>query len=258
MNPTQLAQQIKHKLKAVTWPSGGSLVFGEQGVRVFAGTPSEDQITAQRPLALVIIGAASADENHPDLLNQEFTVAVVVEVGGDPVGEFALVGGPVADMTKSAGKGLAEVCERVRYAVQSLSGADGVAIQITATTTAGPTPGNNGRHLAMAELQLSAVCTAQPFYMAPQRIRWTSGIWSWDGDCEDRFDFWRYRLVRKDGATPSSNTADGTTLYLGTVNGYTGAQTAGKTYTVFAEYDARGRGVAEGNSDPERGSYLVV
>lgn len=259
MNPWQLAQQIRHKLQAVTWPGvGGAVVFGDRGVRVCAGTPTDENVPPGFPWAMVLIGGAAADEDQPDLLLQDFTVAVAVNVGGDRYGEHALLGGSPASMMESGGRGLGEVMERARYAIQALSGADGVRIVVSATNTTGPTPLGAGKHLAMAELSFSALCTAQPYYAAPQRIRWTSGIWSWENDCAERYDFWRYRLVRKDGSTPSSSPSDGTTLHLSTVNGYTGAKTADKTYTVFAEYDSRGRGEVEGYSEAERGSFLVV
>lgn len=261
MNATQLAQQIKHKLQTVTWPSGGSLVFGANAVRIYSGEPTEETIPAQRPFALVGIGAAQADPDDPDLLDQTFTVIVVAEVGGDPVGEHAIVGGSVADMSKSAGKGVAEIAERARYAIQSLTGADGARILISATTSGGTQSLGNGKHVSMLELSVSALCTAQPHYTAPQRIRYTAGgtLWEWAGQqCSQRFDFMRYRLVKKAGAAPSSSPTDGTVVYTGTAASAVVASEADYTFTVFADYDSRGRGTVEGSSDPERGSYLVI
>lgn len=261
MNAAQLAQQVKHKLQAVAWPSGGSLVFGEQAVRIFSGEPTEETIPPQRPFALVGIGGSQADPDDPDLLEQTFTVVVVAEVGGDPVGEHAIVGGPVADMSRSAGKGVAELAERARYAIQALTGADGARILISATTSGGTQAIGAGKHVSMLELSVSALCTAQPHYTAPQRIRYTDSgtLWEWAGaQCSQRFDFWRYRLVKKSGAAPSSTPADGTVVYTGTTASAVVSSEQGYTFTVFADYDARGRGTVEGSSDPERGSYLAV
>ncbi len=138
MNPWQLAQQIRHKLQAVTWPGvGGAVVFGDRGVRVCAGTPTDENVPPGFPWAMVLIGGAASDEDQPDLLLQDFTVAVAVNVGGDRYGEHALLGGSPASMLESGGRGLGEVMERARYAIQALSGADGVRIVVSATNTTG-------------------------------------------------------------------------------------------------------------------------
>jgi hypothetical protein len=261
VNPTQLAQQIRHKLQSVAWPSGGSVVFGANGVRVFAGDPSEDQIPPQRPFALIGIGPSTADPDDPDILEQSFTAIVVAEVAGDSTGEFALIGGAVADMSKSAGKGVAEIAERVRSVIQSLTGVDGARILISATSSGGTQAVGANRHLAMQEMTFSAMCTAQPYYTAPQRIRYSPDdtLWQWAGvQCSSRFDFWRYRLVEKDGSAPSTSPSDGTVVYTGTAASAEYEAEAGNVYTVFADYDARGRGAVEGSSALERGSYLVI
>lgn len=263
MNPLQMALQIKHKLQEVAWPLGsGEVVFGSYGVAIFAGTPNEEQFPAGYPWVLVTPGSGRMDPDHPELITQTFGLMVAAEVAGDPQGEFALVGGSISDLGKSAGRGVMEVSERARFAVQDLTGADGAKIIVTSTSTGGPFTMGQGRHIAVAELTLECLCTSQEHYAAPQHLTHTGGdggTWSWEGaHCSDRFDFLQYRLVQKAGSSPSTDPSDGTVLYTGTTASTTGSATSGNTYTVFADYDARGGGAVEDSSEPEVGSYVVV
>jgi hypothetical protein len=265
MNPWQLAQQLKNELQTVVWPSGsGDLVFGTRSVHVFAGTPNEEQIPPGFPWCMVGIGTGDADDSHPEFIVQQFTILTAAEVAGDPQGEFALIGGSVADLGKSAGRGVGEIADRVRAAVQNLTGADGVQLLVSSVSTGSPTPIGRGRHLVIDELTVSALCTSQPFYTAPQRLNHNGTAWSWTGtQCSNRFDFLQFRMYSKSGALPSTAPGDGTLVYSGAPAGFTGTSTTGLTYTVFADYNARGATlvgstpVIEGSSSPEVGSYKV-
>ena len=265
MNPNQFAQQIKHELQQVRWPAGSQdLVFGAHGsVLVFAGQLTEDEMPAGLPLAVVRVDAGKFDEDDPGLLTQAFAVLIAAEVAGDKMGEHALIGGAAADVGRSAGHGVLEVAARARAAVQSLTGVDGAAILLSSDGTASPSLIGRGRHLAMHEFELSAVCTSAPHYAAPQGLRYepvNTAKWKWDGShCENRFDFLRYRLVKKFGEDYSRTPSDGTVIYTGTAAQFVGTQADGYTYTVFADYNSRGTaGVVEGSSEPEVGAYRVV
>lgn len=260
MNPWQMAQQLKQELETVVWPSGsGDVVFGSRGVTVFAGVPTEQQIPPGFPWALVSIDDATADETHPDLLEQTYTILTGVSVAGDPLGEHALIGGAVADLGKSAGRGVAEVSARARAAVESLTGSDGAHVTVSATNLGSPTTLGRGKHLALADFTVTAVCTSDLFYAAPQRLKHDGIRWSWVGThCDTRFDFLQYVLVKKSGATASTSPSDGTTLFSGDATEYLANADSATTYTVFAEYAARGGSTADGNSEPEVGSYRVV
>lgn len=260
MNPWQMAQQIKHELQLVAWTEGSeSVVFGQRGVVIFAGSPTEEQIPAGFPWALVGVGPGSPDQDHPEFLEQQFQVVIGAEVAGDPQGEFAIIGGATAELGRSAGRGVGEIAERARSAVQALTGADGAKILLTAISTGSPVTLGRGRHLALSDLSLTALCTSQLHYAAPQQAAYSGGTWTWQGShCSDRFDFLQYRLVEKSGSSPSASPTDGTIVYTGTDATSTATQTAGNTYTVFAEYNARGGPDAEGNSDAEIGSYVVA
>ena len=261
MSPSQLAQQIKHLLEQATWPvEGGEVVFGDRGsVVVFAGAPTEEQIPAGLPFCLVGIDNASFDDEDPNHLTQEFTITVAAEVAGDPMGEHALIGGSTSSLAHSAGRGVAEVSEQVRRAVQDLTGADGAMVQLSGAATSAPQLLGRQRHIALQDLTLSAVCTSTAYYSPPSRLRWSAGVWRWDGDhCSDRFDFSEFILMRKQGTQASVDPDDGTQIYHGHNTEYEAVKSNGYTYTVFATYSSRGNAVIDGISDPETGSYRVV
>lgn len=261
MNAWQMAQQIKHVLQQVRWPIGSQgLVFGTRGsVAVFAGSPTEEQIPPGFPWALVGIDSADVDEDDPGLITQRFALIVAAEVAGDRLGEHAIIGGPARNLGRSAGRGVGEVMERVRFAVEDLNGADGAKIQLSSSSMGAPTAIGNGRHMVLAELGLTAVCTSAADYSAPQQLLWDLGRWTWLGDhCSLRYDFKQFRLVRKTGEEPSRDADDGDLLYTGTDPFWEGQQSAGSTYTVFADYCSRANADIEGSSGPEVGSYRVI
>lgn len=261
MNPRQFAQQIKHELQRVRWDvDGGEVVFGSttNRVAVMAGPPSAEQMPAGMPWAIVMLDGADFDEEFPTLLRQTIRVVTAAEVTGDPLGEHTVTGGPAASLAKSAGRGIAEVSERVRAAVQDLTGADGAKVLLSGTSIDAVRQLSPGHQMGLSELVLSALCTSLPHFAAPQVLRWSAGAWRWAGDhCERRYDFMRYRLVHKTGTDYSIDPTDGTVMYTGTASAWEGPQSEG-VWTVFADYDARGRGTVEASSAPEVGSWRVA
>lgn len=258
-----MAQQLKHLLEAARWPAGSQdLIFGARGgVAVVAGNPTEDQIPKALPFCVIGIDAGECDPDEPGLVTQQFTVTSGAEVAGDQVGEHAVIGGPVTNLGRSAGRGVSEVSAQVRATIQSLTGADGARIMLSATATGTPrSMSADLRQIALEEVTVKAICTSLPFYAEPQRLRWTPGtFWIWEGDhCEARFDFLQYRLVRKRGRAPSVDPDDGELLYTGTAATWAGVQEGGFTYTVFADYNSRGSAGVEGSSSPAVGSWRIV
>lgn len=262
MNTWQMAQQIQAALQAVTWGVGSDeVVFGTHGVFVFAGSPTEEQIPPDCPWCLVGIEPGENDDDAPDFLLQRFNLLYASEVAGDPLGEQAIMGGAAPDLGKSAGRGVAEVAARVFAAVGDLTGADGAKVLVSASSTGAPAPIGRGRHLVLGERTLECYCTEALAYAAPQVVRRTGANLAWEGShCAARFDFLRYRVVQKAGTNPSSDPTDGTVVYTGTAAAAVGIVSAGNTYTVFADYSARGQAgpVVEGSSDPEVGAYVVA
>lgn len=262
MNPWQMALQIREELRTVTWPGGSTkLVFGT-GVHVFAGTPTEDQIPARFPWALVGVDGGTADESHPEFLEQSFTILIAANVAGDAIGEQALVGGPTSELGISGGRGAMELAERARSAIQNLTGADGAKVMVTAQSTGVPTL-LAGRHYVLDETTVTALCTSALHYAAPQELSHDGSTWTWEGaHCSDRFDFKQYRIYSHTSIMNGPGTAaTGTPILLDTVTtaSFTGAATSSLFYHVFADYSARQQtGVIEGSSGVEVGSYKEV
>ncbi len=258
MNPWQLAQQIKHRLQRIAWSVGDAqIVFGTHGnVVVFAGEPSEEQIPPSFPFVLVGIDGGEFDVDDPSILLQRYSLLIGAEVAGDRMGENALIGAGVQAQGRSANRGVSEVAERVRAAVQTLTGADGLRVQLSGSSTGTPRAIGRGRHMALDEITLSATCTSSLFYSAPQELRYDTDRWKWNGShCSTRYDFLRFRLVRKAGTDPSVAPNDGTVMFSGTASEWVGTQMSGFTYTIFADYSARQTGIVDGSSAPERGSW---
>ena len=232
---------------------------------VFAGTPTEEQIPPGFPWCLVGIGTGTPDESHPELIEQQFNVITGVDVAGDPLGEFSIIGGSVAEFGKSVGRGIGEITERVRFAVQNLTGADGAKIMVSATAIDTPTPLGRGRHLVIDEHTLTAICTSQLHYASPQHFAHNGTGFTWEGThVSDRYDFYQYEIMEKTGeTTPSTGPSDGVSIYTGTAATFTpfAVSNTPYSYTVFAEYSSRAGTAAtaqEGNSDAEVGSYISV
>lgn len=252
MNGYQMAQQIKHVLSTVTW-AGGSVVFGSRGVSVFAGTPNEEQIPPGFPWAMISIGQGTSDDEHPTLIDQPFTVITATEVAGDPLGEFAIIGGPAANLGKSANRGSLEIAERVHFALASLTGADGAPIMVSLTSPGAPQPLGRGRHMVLHQHDVRALVTTEMAYAAPVYTRAGGLGLQWDAaHCRARFDYLHTKVVGKSGSYPASVT-DGTTLYTGDAD--TAAVAGGYSHmVVFVGYDSRKTGTAEAYSSPVVGA----
>lgn len=260
MNPWQLAQQIKHELAQVAWPGGArDVVFGSRGVFVYAGAPPTDEEHPPGfPFALVTIGAGTPDADDPDLIEQTFSIVSAVEVAGDPLGENAVIGGSRTDYGRSAGAGVAEVAERVRSAVQSLTAYDGAAVVVSGSGTGAPTVMGRGRQLALDEFTVSALCTSAPRYFAPQELTLRGEVWSWSGAwATPRFDFVRFTLgyTSNDEPVATPNELD-VVIYNGTNTEYAEPAIPGRIYQIFADYNGHGGTVPSDSSTPELGSYL--
>lgn len=262
MNPGQLAQQIKHTLAQLTWPGGsGDVVFGSRSVYVYAGLPpTAAQTPPQFPFALVAIDSGTPDENDPELLLQTFSVATVVEVVGDPMGEFAVIGGSRKDIGRSAGAGIVEVGERVRSAISKLTGADGAPLVVSASGIAAPSPLGGGRHIVADEFSVQALCTSEAGYDAPQRLAVSGDDWTWAGTwCEERYDFLQYRMGWVAGSTPAASAADlDAVIYSGADAFTTAGPQTGRVYHVFADYARRGSTEVAATSPVVRGTYLTL
>jgi hypothetical protein len=208
-----------------------------------------------------VIDNGPFDEDHPDLIDQDFVVVSIAESAGDPLGEFAVIGGPRPDLGKSAGAGVGEVAERVRATLQDLQGVDGATVRMVAANTGRPGTLGDGRHVAMDELTLTAKCTSQPYYAPPQEVQVDVDAWTWRGDqCESRFDFLQYVMGYVEGVTPAETPSElDAVIYTGADPDCVATPIEGNTYSVFAGYDPRGVGtVAHYSSGSRIGAYRTA
>jgi len=246
MNPEQAAREIKARMEAITWPAGTqSLVFGSNGrVKIYAGSPTEDQIPNAFPFCLVGINSGTPDPEQHGFLSQQFTVTAAALVAGDPMGEFAVSGGGTADVGSSAGKGVMELAERIRNSLKDVIGVDGVKIRMNLSST--ETPVNlSGRHLVTNDTIVTMRCTSDLYYAPPQQLKLTGSTWTWQGadHCRGRHDFVSYALAYvTSGTDPAADWADHTQVET-SVATETINHTAvpGRRYAIFAEYNRHGK-----------------
>lgn len=258
MNPWQMSQQLKHELQTVTWEGSTNPVFGTRSVYVYAGAPpSDEEHPPQFPFCLVTIGTGTPDEDHPELIQQTFTVVVAVEVAGDPLGEQAVIGGSRSSATRSSGAGIAQVAERVRYAIQNLTTYDGASIIVSGSGVGSPGTLGRGRQVVFDEYTVEALCTSQPHFPAPQQLTAVGTTFSWEaGPVANRYDFVRYVLGYRTGDEPATSFSGVTPVYQDTDLEISHAAAAGRVYHVFAEYNSTGLTGVREYSEPELGSYL--
>lgn len=258
MNPHQMALQLRHVLRSVAWLEGDAdPVFGARAVHVVAGPLDPKNAPPKFPLALITIGSGTPDASAPDYILQTFEIATAVEVAGDPLGSHAIAGGARANPGRSAGAGVAEVAERTRAALQTLTGADGAAIVVSGAETGSPAYVGT-RHVAFDLFRVSALCTSRPVYPAPEEFRVVGRAASWRGlHCLRRFDFLQFRVGYVSGSTPAETPDDfDAVVYTGTNLEAAVTTAPGRTYSVVADYDPRGTGSPVYSSSPSVGSYF--
>lgn len=231
-------------------------VFGDRSVVVFSGSPTDEQMPAGFPWALVGIDSSTSDAQTPDIVTQSFVVVVAAEVAGDPMGEFAVIGGSSSPGTRR-NRGIGEVVSVVRSELIAMSNQEGILLNITASSAGPSTPLGRLSHVAMEELTVETICTASPSYAAPQRANFNEDKTelSWSGlHCSSRYDFLDFRVLKKLGSQPSQNVGDGTVIYTGGSTSTVITAPTGNTFTVFARYKDRSTETFA-TSSPEIGSW---
>ena len=147
MNPNEILVAIRAALVAAGW-AGGEVAFAS--VHATAGLPTPAAFASLRlPCALIQLGGATADDEEPGLIRQEFQVTICQAVAGDTVAENVVLGANrTGGAGSSRGKGLVEIEERMKQAIQELGPAAGVRLMFRSSSDAGITQTSEASYAA--------------------------------------------------------------------------------------------------------------
>ena len=160
MNPYEILLEIRAALLAAVW-AGGEVVFAS--VHATAGVPSPAAFASLRlPCALIQIGSAAPDDEEPGLIRQTYEVTVCQAVAGDTVSENVIVGAnKTGGATSSRGRGLAEIEERMKQAIQELGPGAGVRLMFKSSSDAGPVETGEAKYAAFRVYSFEAWTVTQ-------------------------------------------------------------------------------------------------
>lgn len=253
MNTWQVARQLRYLLQQAKWEDGSTSVFAASSVLISAA-PTADIFQDRRlPLAVIVPATGQddpdADADYPEIVRREFRVTVVTAVQGDVVGEAAMLGANRSSVNDSAGRGLLEICEKVRTALLRADDDDGVRLNVFAASAAAGRPGTEMGYVAARELIFTATTTSSRYYRAALSITAVGGeeqVALTFGLPATRFDTYQLVLRRASGSTAPSSVTDGTGVTLGSnlPTSFTDTSLAGGTYSyaLFMAYDEYGDG----------------
>ena len=266
MNIWQVAKQLQFRIRAQVWPGvGGEVVFAEGSVRVTVAVTERGLEEFRLPICLIRPGPSDSDDEHPDLMSQEYNILVMQAVEGDEIGERSLIGGPRAKgQLSSDGRGLLELDELTMAAVKKAGGELGIKIIEQARSSPDAEETDKG-YVTFRTSRVMAWLTADRFYHPPTRLKAvddTGGATTitW-GLPPDRYDRREVVLRRAVGATPPSGPTDGTGITLSGPLAVTVTDTPGAgqfSYAVFMGYDETGSLTNERFSEQANGTTSTI
>lgn len=244
MNAWQALRALRAILRAAVWPDGtGEVVFSSR-VHATAGTPDGVVPGTGYPFCLLAPGSSDADEDQADLEISTIRVLLVVRGAGDAYGESALLGGPRSGgVGSSKGRGLLEVEEVLRNAIEHLNGPDGINLRVT-SRSAPQAQIVGSDYIVSREYSLEAALTTDRTYAPPVRFLATalgggqvSLAWALP---PARYDRVGVVLRRAAGATPPASASAGTGVSLSSATATSKTDTPGAgqfSYALFGAYD---------------------
>ena len=160
MNPLEILIAIRAALVAAVW-TAGEVVFAS--VHATAGVPSPAAFANLRlPCALIQIGGATPDDEEPGLVRQTYDVTICQAVAGDSLSENVVVGANKSGgLTSSRGRGIAEIEERMKQAIQELGPASGVRLIFKSSSDAGPVETGEAKYAAYRVYSFEAWAVTQ-------------------------------------------------------------------------------------------------
>ena len=269
MNIWQVARQLQFRIRQQVWPGvGGEVVFAEGSVRVTVAVTERGLEEFRLPVCMIRPQSSASDEEHPDLINQDYDIVVMQAVEGDEIGERSLIGGPRnKGQLSSDGRGLLELDELTMAAVKKAGGEVGIKIIEQARSSVDAVETDKG-YITYRATHVTAWLTADRFYHPPTRLTAVDGGGQVPGTARlawtlspDRYDRREVVLRRAAGATPPSGPTDGTGVALGTPleTSVTDTPGAGQfSYAVFMGYDETGSLTNERFSEQANGTTAAV
>ena len=216
MNTWQVIRQIKYLLLQRKWEGTGSDVFQNNSVVISVAPDDQALSVLVTPTAVLRPLGAQSDPMHdeePDLIMQSIGVRLSVTVPGDPLGQFALIGGGRQGQGDSRGRGLLEVEEELYGAIESLNTINGVVIYSRAKSEAEAELDDDNRYSCIRTYLFDALTTASRFYhpvlgfIATDNVASTFCDLDWTS-APMRFDSRGVRILRKSGSSPATNPTD--------------------------------------------------
>lgn len=260
INRWQAANQLAFLLKNAVWSDSPNAAL--LGYAAVSDLPMDDVIQFESlPFCLVRPGTGEPEPEHPELTRTLRFEVELAQVGmTDMEGGSALQGGNRTSAGTSDGRGLFELEELVRQALDSQDSSKGFQGVATITASGMPTPLNDGQYIALSKLQVEIYNAGRDRYYAPPTFLTASGAggnvsltWSnpprrWDslGGAAQQL-----AIYYVSGNTPPTYAQGGATLFMPTA-GATSASvhtTAGTwSLSIFALYDETGNGLNERQS----------
>lgn len=257
MNDWQLVGRLKRILSSRRWggdPANG-LVFPYGSVMVSAMPLFSTYKTLRMPSLILRPGPSRADREFPHLKSAQFIGTLLVAVPGDYISERVFLGGNRSDRDSSDGASLMQLNNEVQEAVADLLGRDGVNLISVADSEAAVAHVEEVGYVAYRELRWSADITTAVTDEAPRALAAAdlgggSVRLTWEAPA-DTTGLIEYTLVRVAGNVPAAFPDEGTPLTVSsavvTVDDNPGAGTY--SYSLFARYDGKDRGVKLSYSD---------
>jgi hypothetical protein len=218
------------------------------------------------PFCLLTIGPQTADEEEPSLEANSFEVHVVQhDEGGGELDQAAVVGGlRSGGAGASAGRGVLELCERVKVVIGSLTGADGLPAVARYSGSPAAARADGMRYAAARRLTVQVAGTRLRTYASPRRLVLTpQGGGSLKADWAlppSRYD--RRRVVVRWAAgtvAPAAATAGQDVPVDPEAVTATWTPGAGSvSVAVFEAYDETGSGADERYSPQRRDAYATA
>lgn len=136
MNERAMMAAIKDELVAQTWTGSSNVVFPSNGVAIVADIPASIRQcleTKRVPACLIASMAVDSDPEHdeePDWMRGNVDIAILTMVGGDAIGEFAMIDGARSGgTTVSQGAGILRYQQEVFNAVGKLNALEAITLQ---------------------------------------------------------------------------------------------------------------------------------